>query len=72
MLIQLNKKIFYSKKMPKNLYITSDESNLLSPINHISFWLKGEMAYSALKKINELKANNELEKAEIMLAEWIF
>ena len=58
--------------MPKNLDISSGESNLLSPINHIRFWEKGEMAYSALKKINELKANNEMEKAEIMLAEWIF
>ena len=58
--------------MPKNFYISSCESNLLSPINHILFWEKGEMAYSALKKINELKANNELKKAEIILAEWIF
>ena len=58
--------------MPKNLYISSDESNLLRPINHILIWEKGEMAYSALKKINELKANNELKKAEIMLDEWIF
>ena len=48
------------------------ESNLLSPINHIRFWGKGEMAYSALKKINELKANNEMEKAKIMLDDWIF
>ena len=48
------------------------DSNLLSPINHIRFWDKGEMAYSALKKINELKANNEMEKAKIMLADWIF
>ncbi len=47
-------------------------SNLISPINHIRFWEKGEMAYSALKKINELKANNELGKAKIMLDEWIF
>ncbi len=39
------------------------ESNLLSPINHIRFWEKGEMAYSALKQINELKATNELGKA---------
>ena len=46
------------------------EFNLLSPINHIRFWGKGEMAYSALKKINELKANDELGKAEIMLSEW--
>ena len=58
--------------MPKNFSISTGESNLLSPINHISFWEKGEMAYSALKKINELKANNQLEKAEIMLDEWIF
>ena len=48
------------------------ESNLLSPINHIQFWEKGEMAYSALKKINEHKANNELEKAKIMLSDWNF
>ena len=58
--------------MPKKLSTSGGESNLLSPINHIRFWEKGEMAYSALKKINELKANNELEKAEIILAEWIF
>ena len=58
--------------MPKKLPITFGESNLLSPINSISFWEKGEMAYSALKKINEFKANNQLEKAEIMLTEWIF
>ena len=58
--------------MSKKLPITGGESNLLSPINHIRFWEKGEMAYSALKKINELKANNELKKAEIMLDEWIF
>jgi hypothetical protein len=48
------------------------ESNLLSPINHILFWDKGEMAYSALKKINEHKANNEMEKAKIMLSDWNF
>ena len=57
-----------SKKHP----ISGGESNLLSPINNILFWEKGEMAYTALKKINELKAKNELEKAEIMLSEWIF
>ena len=57
--------------MPKNFSISTGESNLLSPINHISFWEKGEMAYSALKKINELKANNDLENYEIILAEWI-
>ena len=55
--------------MPTNLPISSGESNLLIPIR---FWKKGEMAYSALKKINELKANNELGKAETILSEWIF
>ena len=58
--------------MPKKVPISFGGSNLLSPINHIRFWEKGEMAYSALRRINELKANNELEKAEIMLDEWIF
>ena len=45
-------------------------SNLTSPINHVRFWKRGEMAYSALKKINELKAINEMEKAKIIMAEW--
>ena len=58
--------------MPKKPRIPGSESNLISPINHIRFWEKGEMAYSALKKINEHKANNEMEKAKIMLADWIF
>ena len=58
--------------MPKKNTNSGSGSNLLSPINHIRFWEKGEMAYSALKKINELKANNEIEKAKIILAEWIF
>tara|TARA_Y100001968_G_C19321788_1_gene699680 strand:- start:711 stop:887 length:177 start_codon:yes stop_codon:yes gene_type:complete len=58
--------------MPNKLTISGDDSNLLSPIRHISFWEKGEMAYSALKKINELKAKNEFERAEIMLSDWIF
>ena len=58
--------------MPKKTTNPGSESNLLSPINHIRFWEKGEMAYSALKKINEHKANNEMEKAKIMLADWIF
>ena len=58
--------------MPNKLSIPGDESNLLSPLNHIRFWKKGEMAYSALQKINELKANNELEKAKKILNEWIF
>ena len=58
--------------MPKKSTNPNNESNLLSPINHIYFWERGEMAYSALKKINELKANNEMEKAKIILDEWIF
>ena len=58
--------------MPKKFPTPGGESNLLNPINHISFWEKGEMAYSALKKINELKAKNEMKKAKIILAEWIF
>tara|TARA_Y100001968_G_scaffold166854_1_gene152818 strand:- start:1094 stop:1267 length:174 start_codon:yes stop_codon:yes gene_type:complete len=57
--------------MPNKLTI-SGESNLLSPLNNFKFWGKGEMAYSALKRINELKANNEFEKAKIILDEWIF
>ena len=58
--------------MPNKNTNSGSESNLLSPINHVRFWEKGEMAYSALKKINELKANNEMKKAKIMLAEWFF
>ena len=58
--------------MSKKSTNSGNESNLLNPINHIHFWEKGEMAYSALKKINELKSNNEMEKAKIMLSEWIF
>ena len=58
--------------MAEKITNSGSESNLLSPINHICFWEKGEMAYSALKKINEHKANNELEKAKIMLDDWIF
>ena len=58
--------------MPNKNTNSHNESNLLSPINHIRFWEKGEMAYSALKKINELKANDEMEKAKIILSEWIF
>ena len=58
--------------MPKKITSSGSESNLIRPINHIRFWEKGEMAYSALKKINEHKANNEIEKAKIMLADWIF
>ena len=58
--------------MTSKLTISGDESNLLSPIKYICYWEQGEMAYSALKKINELKANNEFKKAKIMLDEWIF
>ena len=58
--------------MSKNSTNSGNESNLLSPIHNIRFWEKGEMAYSALKKINEHKAKNEMMKAKIMLAEWFF
>ena len=58
--------------MAKKTTNSSSESNLLSPINDIRFWEQGKMAYSALKKINELKANNEMDKAKIILTEWIF
>ena len=58
--------------MPKKNTNSGREYNLLGSINHIHFWEKGEMAYSALKKINEHKANNEMEKAKIMLSDWIF
>ena len=58
--------------MAKKRRNSGREPNLLNPINHIHFWKKGEMAYSALKKINELKANNEMEKATTMLSDWIF
>tara|TARA_B100000579_G_C22208080_1_gene565991 strand:- start:280 stop:456 length:177 start_codon:yes stop_codon:yes gene_type:complete len=58
--------------MSKKRTIPSGESNLISPINNIRFWERGEMAYSALKKINEHKANNDMEKAKIMLDDWIF
>ena len=58
--------------MPKKIRIFTRESSILSPIKHIRFWEKGEIAYSALRQIHELKANNELKKAEIILTEWIF
>ena len=58
--------------MQKKSTNSGNESNLLNPTNNIRFWEEGEMAYSALKKINELKANNEMEKAKIMLTDWIF
>ena len=56
--------------MPKKSKNSGKESNLISPTNHIRFWKRGEMAYSALKKINELKAIDEMEKANTILAEW--
>ena len=58
--------------MPKQHKNSGSESNLLRFISKVHFWEKGEMAYSALRKINEHKANNELEKAQIMLDDWIF
>jgi len=58
--------------MPKNSKNFGSESNLLNPMSRICFWEKGEMAYSALKKINEHKANNQLDKAKIMLDDWVF
>ena len=58
--------------MSKKSTNSGSESNLLRPIKNIRFWQQGEMAYSALKKINEYKANNEIDKAEIMLNDWIF
>ena len=70
--IQFQISSFTDGQMSNKLPFSGGESNLLSPLNHIRFWEKGEMAYSALIKINELKANNELETAEIMLTEWIF
>tara|TARA_Y100001968_G_C19311760_1_gene694557 strand:+ start:157 stop:333 length:177 start_codon:yes stop_codon:yes gene_type:complete len=57
--------------MPKKNTNSGTESNLINPTNHIHFWKRGEISYSALKKINELKANNEIEKAKIILAEWL-
>tara|TARA_B100000700_G_C14373770_1_gene547242 strand:+ start:366 stop:542 length:177 start_codon:yes stop_codon:yes gene_type:complete len=57
--------------MPNKLPIPTYGSNQITPGNYIIFWENGEMAYSAMKKINELKAKNELMKAEIMLSDWI-
>ena len=58
--------------MPKKNTNSETESNLLNPASHIRFWQRGEISYSALIKINELKANNEMEKAKVLLAEWFF
>ena len=57
--------------MPKNRPNSSGESNLLNPMSGFTIWEKGEMAFTALRIINEHKANNELEKAQIMIDEWI-
>ena len=57
--------------MPKKLTIPGDWSAILCPIHYISYWGKGEMAFTAMKKINEHKANNDWNKAGIMLEEWI-
>ena len=57
--------------MPKKSTNSSGESNLLSPMGWIRFWEKGEMAFTALRRINEHKANNDLKKAQIMIDEWI-
>ena len=58
--------------MSKDHTNSGSESNLLNPMSKICFWEKGEMAFSALRKINEHKANNELKKAKVMLDEWFF
>ncbi len=58
--------------MPKNSKDSGNQFHILRPMKKIRFWEKGKMAYSALKKINELKAKNELKKAQIILDEWIF
>ena len=58
--------------MAKKSKSSGSGSNTLRPLNQIRFWGKGEMSYSALRRINELKANNEMEKAEIILSDWIF
>ena len=70
-LIQIKKKLIFGKLMSKKSTNSATESNLLSFMSRVHFWEKGEMAYSALRKINEHKANNELEKAQIMLDDWI-
>ena len=58
--------------MPKKNPNSGTEPNHISARNQIRFWERGEIAYSALQKINELKAINEMEKAKIILAEWYF
>ena len=59
--------IIMTKKFPFPGYSSRELSN----INCISFWDNGEMAYTALKRINELKSSNDRKKANIMLSEWL-
>ena len=47
------------------------KSNKLSEFHCIAFWDNGEMAYTALKRINELKSSNDWQKANIMLSDCI-
>ena len=49
----------------------SYSSNKLSKGSCISFWDNGEMAYTALKRINELKSTNDRQKDSIMISEWV-
>ncbi len=57
--------------MPNKHPISNGGSNIIRPVNYISFWEKGEMPYTAIKRINELKVKNEWEKAQIILSDWI-
>ena len=57
--------------MKKQYPFTNYSSNKLSEGSCISFWDNGEMAYTALKRITELKSSNDRQKANIMLSEWI-
>ena len=49
----------------------SYRTNKLSEGSCILFWDNGEMAFTALKRINELKSINDSPQANIMLSEWI-
>ena len=57
--------------MTNKIPISSYWTDQIISIQYISFWENGEMAYSAIKRINELKADNQWYNAEIMLNEWI-
>ena len=52
----------------KTLHFLNDERNKKK--RFISYWGKGEMAYTAIIQINRLKAQNRKELAKIMLKEW--